>query len=155
MELLKQQAQLFIVHVPFRGAAPAMQELLAGRVEMAFDTTVAALPHIRAGKLKPIVLGGLKPVEALPGVDTVARTYPGFDTDGWQGLFVPKGTPAEIVQKLNAEFVRAVRSADFTSQMSGLGFQAVGGTPEQFGALVRADHERWGRLVRESRIQPD
>jgi len=155
MELLKAQAQLFIVHVPFRGAAPAMQELLSGRIDMAFDTTVAAIPHIRAGRLKAIAVGGPMPLGALPGVMPIAHTFAGFDTDGWQGIFVPAGTPPQIVARLNAELVKAIRAPEFVRSMADLGFVAVGSTPQQFGALVHADHDRWGRLIRERGIRPD
>lgn len=155
MEILKASAGLYIVHVPFRGAAPAMQELLAGRIEMAFDTSVATLPHIRSGKLKAIAVGGPRPVEALPGVPTVAQTFPGFDTDGWQGLFAPAGTPPEVVARLNDEFVKAARSADFVKQMADLGFAAVGHRADAFTALVKTEYERYGRLIRERGIQPD
>lgn len=155
MEMLKQEAGLYIVHVPFRGAAPAMQELLAGRVEMAFDTSVAVLPHVRAGRLKAIAVGGPRPLAALPGVPTVASIHAGFDSDGWQGLFVPAGTPPDIVARLHAEFARAVRAADFSQQMADLGFTAVGSSPAEFAAFVRAEHDKYGRLIRERRIQAD
>jgi tripartite-type tricarboxylate transporter receptor subunit TctC len=155
MEMLKAQAGLFIVHVPFRGAAPAMQELLAGRLEMAFDTSVAVIPHIRAGKLKAIAVGGPRPVDALPGVPTVASLLPGFDSDGWQGLFVPAGTPPEVVARLNAEFAKAVRAPDFVKQMADLGFTAVGSSQAEFAAFVRAEYEKYGRVIRERGIRPD
>lgn len=155
MEMLKQEGGLYIVHVPFRGAAPALQELLAGRVEMAFDTSVAVLPHLRAGRLKAIAVGGPKALAALPGVPTVASVYAGFDSDGWQGLFLPAGTPPDVVARLNAEFVRAVRAPDFVQQMAGLGFTAVGSSAADFAAFVRTEHERYGRLIRDRRIQPD
>lgn len=155
MELLKSQARLFIVHVPFRGAAPAMLELLAGRVEMAFDTTVAAMPHIRAGRLKPIAVGGPQPVAVLPGIAPVAQMFPGFDTDGWQGMFVPAGTPPDVVARLNGEIVKAVRAPEFVKSMADLGFAAVGSTPEQFAAVVQRDHARWGELIRARGIQAD
>jgi tripartite-type tricarboxylate transporter receptor subunit TctC len=155
MELLKQQAGLFILHVPFRGAAPAMQELLAGRIDMAFDTSFAAVPHIRAGRLVPIASGGLHPVAALPGVATVAQLYPGFDTDGWQGIFAPAGTPGEVVRRFSEETAAALRHPELRQRIADLGFTPLGTTPERFAALVRSDHERWGRIVRERRIQPD
>lgn len=155
MEMLKQQAGLFIVHVPFRGAAPAMQELLAGRVEMAFDTSVAVMPHLRSGKLKAIAVGGPRPLEALPGIPTVASLYPDFDSDGWQGVFAPAGTPAEVIARLNTEFVRAVRSPEFVRQMADLGFTAVGSSPAEFAAFVKAEHAKFGRLIRERGIKPD
>jgi tripartite-type tricarboxylate transporter receptor subunit TctC len=155
MELLKQQAGLFILHVPFRGAAPAMQELLAGRLDMAFDTTFAAVPHIRAGRLVPIAVGGPRTVAALPGVATVAQLYPGFDTDGWQGLFAPAGTPGEIVRRLSDETTKALRQPELEKRISDLGFMPLGTQPDQFAMLVRSEHERWGRVVRERRIKPD
>ena len=155
MELLKQQAGLFILHVPFRGAAPAMQELLAGRLDMAFDTTFSAVPHIRAGRLVPIAVGGPRTVAALPGVATVAQTFPGFDTDGWQGFFAPAGTPGEIVRRLHEETAKALQQPELEKRIADLGFTALGTSPEQFAALVRTDHERWGRIVRERRIKAD
>jgi tripartite-type tricarboxylate transporter receptor subunit TctC len=155
MELLKGEAGLFILHVPFRGAAPALQEVLAGRVDMAFDTTFAALPHVRAGRLRAIAVGGPRPVDALPGTLPVASLVPGFDTDGWQGLFAPAGTPDAIVRRLSEEAAAALRDAELASMIVDLGFRPVGSGPEQFAELVRADHERWGRVVRARGIKPD
>lgn len=155
MEMLKQQAGLFIVHVPFRGAAPAMQEMLAGRIEMAFDTTIAALPHIRSGRLKAIAVGGPRPVAALPGVATIASAYAGFDSDGWQGIFVPAGTPAEIVARLGREFALAARAPEFSRQMEDLGFSVVASSAQDFSAFVKTEYEKYGRLIRERRIQAD
>ena len=155
MELLKSRAGLFIVHVPFRGAAPALQELLAGRLDMAFDTSVAVLPHVRAGKLKAIAVGGSRPVDALPGVAPVATVLPGFDADGWQGLFAPAGTPRDIVGRLHAEAVKALQAPDFVRTMADTGFSVVGNTPEQFAAVMREQHDKWGRLVRERGIRGD
>lgn len=155
MELLKDEARLFILHVPMRGAAAAMQELLAGRLDMAFDTTFAALPHIRAGKLKAIALGGPRGMESLPGVGRVADLHPGFDTDGWQGIFAPAGTPGEIVQRMGREIAAVLRQPELVQMITNLGFQPVGNTPAQFAAVVRADHEKWGRVVRQRGIRPD
>ncbi|MES2939479.1 MAG: tripartite tricarboxylate transporter substrate-binding protein [Pseudomonadota bacterium] len=155
MELLKRDAGLFILHVPFRGAAPALQELLAGRLDMAFDTTFAAVPHIRAGRLKAIALGGPRAVDALPGVGTVAQLYPGFDTDGWQGFFAPAGMPGDIVRTLADGIAKALRDPELAATITDLGFRPVGNTPEQFAAVVRADHDKWGRVVRERRIRAD
>jgi tripartite-type tricarboxylate transporter receptor subunit TctC len=120
MEMLKQQLGLFIVYVPFRGAAPAILELLAGRIEMAFDTSVA-----------------------------------GFDSDGWQGLFAPAGTPPDLVARLYAEFVKAARAPEVVRQMAEQGFAAVGSSLAEFKTFVQAEHAKYGRLIRERRIQPD
>lgn len=155
MELLKEEADLFILHVPFRGAAPALQELLAGRLDMAFETTFAALPHIRAGRLKAIALGGPRTLEALPAVGTVAEVVPGFDTDGWQGFFAPAGTPPEIVRRVGDETARALRMPALANRIVELGFRPVGSTPEQFAAVVQQDYRKWGRVVRDRRILPD
>lgn len=155
MELLKEAADLFIVHVPFRGAAPALQELLAGRLDMAFETTFAALPHIRTGRLKAIALGGPRTLEALPGVGTVAAVFTGFDTDGWQGVFAPAGTPPEIVRRVSEETGHALRAPALAQRIVELGFRPVGNTPEQFAAVVQADYKKWGRVVRERRILAD
>lgn len=155
MELLKAEAGLFIVHVPFRGAAPALQELVAGRLDMAFDTTFAALPHIRAGKLKAIAVGGARRVDAMPGVPAVAETIPGFETDGWQGIFAPAGTPAPVIARVAAETTSALRDPELMRTIAQLGFRTVASSPSDFTATVRSDHARWARIIRERKIKPD
>lgn len=155
MELLKAQARLFILHVPFRGAAPALQELIAGRLDMAFDTTFAALPHIRAGKLKAIAVGGAQRVDALPEVPTVAQTFPGFETDGWQGIFAPAGTPAPVVARVASEVAAALRDAELRRTIGQLGFRTVASSPADFSSTVRNDHAKWSRVIRERNIKPD
>ena len=155
MELLKNEASLFILHVPFRGAAPALQELIAGRLDMAFDTTFAALPHIRTGKLKAIALGGARRVDALPDVPTVAELIPGFETDGWQGLFAPAGTPAPVVARVAAEVATALRDAERVRTIGQLGFRTVANSPAEFTTALRRDHAKWARVIRERNIKPD
>jgi tripartite-type tricarboxylate transporter receptor subunit TctC len=155
MELLKAETGLFIVHVPFRGAAPALQELVAGRLDMAFDTTFAALPHIRAGKLKAIAVGGARRVDALPDVPAVAETIPGFETDGWQGIFAPAGTPAPVVARIASEVAAALRDPELGRAIAQLGFRTVASSPADFAATVRGDHARWQRVIRERKIKPD
>lgn len=155
MELLKAQAGLYVLHVPFRGAAASLQELLSGRLDMAFDTTFAAVPHVRSGRLKAIAVGGPRTVDALPGVARVADLYPGFDTDGWQGFFAPAGTPPAIVRRLSDEIAQALQDPGLAKQITDLGFRPVGSTPGEFAALVQADHAKWGRVVRDRGIKPD
>jgi tripartite-type tricarboxylate transporter receptor subunit TctC len=155
MELLKKDADLHVVHIPFRGAAPAMTELLAGRLDMSFDTTFAAVPHIRNGRLKAIALGGPHGVDALPGIGTVSQLYPGFDTDGWQGFFAPAATPAAVVNTLSEKIGAALRTPELAQRIADLGFRPLGTTPGQFAAIVRADYEKWGLIIRERRIKPD
>ncbi|HSV50710.1 MAG TPA: tripartite tricarboxylate transporter substrate binding protein [Burkholderiaceae bacterium] len=155
MELLKVRAGLFITHVPYRGAAPAMHDLIGGRVEMAFDTTLTAIPQIRAGKVRAIALGGPTTYDVLPGVPTIAQTFAGFDTDGWQGIFAPVGTPQDIARRLCQEIAKAMQSPDVTTRLNELGFQSIGGTQQSFTVLVAAEHARYGQLIRERGIRPD
>jgi tripartite-type tricarboxylate transporter receptor subunit TctC len=155
MELLKAQAGLFITHVPYRGAAPAMHDLIGGQVEMSFDTTVATLAHIRAGKIRAIALGGQATYDILPGVPTIAQTFAGFDTDGWQGIFAPAGTPREVAQKLSAEIGRAMRAPDVSGKLKDLGFKAVGSDLQAFGSYFAAEHARYGKLIAERGIKGD
>jgi tripartite-type tricarboxylate transporter receptor subunit TctC len=100
-------------------------------------------------------VGGLQAVDALPGTAPIATLFPGFDTDGWQGLFAPAGTPAAIVRRLSEETAAALRASELAGRISALGFRAVGSTPEQFTRVVRNDFQRWGRIVRERRIATD
>jgi tripartite-type tricarboxylate transporter receptor subunit TctC len=155
MELLKSGLGLFILHVPFRGAAAMLQELLAGRIDMAFDTTFAAVPHVRAGRLKAIGVGGMHAVDVLPGVRRVADLLPRFDTDGWQGFFAPAGTSGAIVQELRDDIALALRSPELAARIADLGFRPVASTPADFAAPVRADLARWERLVRERHIRAE
>ncbi len=155
MELLKVRAGLFITHVPYRGAAPAMNDLMGGQVEMSFDTTVAAIPQIRAGKVRAIALGGPATYDVLPGVPTLAKSFEGFDTDGWQGIFAPLGTPRDVTGRLEAEIAKAMQAPDVTARLNELGFQSVGSTQTAFTTLVAAEHARYGRLIRERGIKSD
>ena len=155
MELLKSRTGLFVVHIPYRGAAQAMQDLVAGQVDMAFDTTFAAIPQIRAGKVRAIALGGPSAYDVLPGIPTIAQTLPGFDTDGWQGLFAPSGTPADVAARLTAEIAHAVQSADVAVRFRELGFQTIGSSSKSFATLIAADFARYGKLVRERGIRDE
>lgn len=155
MELLKRRTGLFITHVPYRGAAWAMQDLMGGQVEMSFDTTVAAIPQVRAGKVRAIALGGPSTYEVLPGVPTIAATFPGFETDGWQGIFAPAGIPRDIAMRLSTEVAMAMRAPDVVARLKELGFRSVASTQQTFAALVAADHERYGKLIRDRGIRGD
>lgn len=155
MELLKSDARIFALHVPFRGAAASLQELVAGRLDMAFDTSFAVVPLIAAGRLKAIAVGGLRPVGPLPGVRRIADLYRGFDTDGWQGLFAPAGVPPAVVQQLSALSAQALQAPPLAEKIAGLGFRPLGTAPDAFARVVRADHAKYGRIIRERRIRAD
>jgi len=155
MELLKERARLYILHVPYRGAAPALQDLLAGRIDMAFDTTFAGVPQVRAGRLRALAVGGLQPVDALPGVPTIASLFGGFDTDGWQGIFAPAGTPPGRVRQLQGDVAAALRDPALARQVADLGFRLAAAHPEAFRPLLERDFRRWGDVVRRRGIRAD
>jgi tripartite-type tricarboxylate transporter receptor subunit TctC len=154
--MLARAANFEFTHVPYKGASPALQDLLGGQVASTVGVLGIALPHIQSGKLRALATSGAERSPFLPDVPTLKEAgYPGLEIVEWQGLFVPARTPPAIVDELN----RAVRAALATSEVrAGLGKQAfdVGGTsPAEFARLVQADIERWGPIVRESGFTPE
>ncbi|MDP3135573.1 MAG: tripartite tricarboxylate transporter substrate binding protein [Burkholderiaceae bacterium] len=153
-ELFKTLAQVEATHVPYKGSAPALTDLLAGRVEMMFDNVVASLQHVRQGRLRVLAVTSPKRSELLPDVPTMAEAgLPDQEIMGWTGILAPAGTPKEIVDKLAGEFTRAVRSADVQARFEGMNF--VGGTPEEFDALIRSELTKWTQVVKDARIKAD
>jgi tripartite-type tricarboxylate transporter receptor subunit TctC len=155
-ELFKTLAEVQIVHVPYKGAAPAMTDLLGGRVEMSFDPLPSSLAHIQGGKLRPLAVTTTTRSPVLPNVPTVAEAgVPGYELNGWSGLLVHANTPKEIVAALNREIVGIVRAPDVKERFARLGFDIVGNTPEQFQAFIEAEVVKWGKVVREAKIHAD
>jgi tripartite-type tricarboxylate transporter receptor subunit TctC len=148
-ELFKMTTGTDIVHVPYKGAGPAVIDLLAGNVGIMFSNPAAAVPHARSGKLRALGVTGHKRLEALPGVPAAVEAgYPELDVSGWYGLVVPAGTPANIVTKLNASVVSALAAKDIVERMAATGQHLSSSTPEEFAAQIRADYERWGKVVK-------
>lgn len=147
-ELLNQMAGIDMVHVPYKGATPAVLDTMTGQVQIGFLSLATALPHIKAGKLRilAVVEGARSP--SMPDVPTVGETVKGFEISSWLGLFAPAGTPPEIVKKLNAEVVRTLTSPDTRASLEVQGLNIVVNSPEQFAAQVKLDYERWGRLIK-------
>jgi tripartite-type tricarboxylate transporter receptor subunit TctC len=155
-ELLKNLGQFDIRHVPYKGSAPAMQDLLGGQVPMMFSDMIAALPHIKAGKLRPIAVGSINRVSFTPDVKTVAEQgFPGFDAVAWGGLLAPAGTPKDVVVRLNKELRNALADREVQAKMLSAGTVAAYLQPEQMAARMRADHDRWGKVIRENGIKSD
>ncbi|MBY4896452.1 tripartite tricarboxylate transporter substrate binding protein [Cupriavidus sp. AU9028] len=155
-ELLKSLGKFDVQHVPYKGSAPAMQDLLAGQVPMMFSDMIAALPHIKAGKLVPIAVGSPKRVSFTPEVKTVAEQgFPGFDAVAWGGLMAPAGTPKEVVAKLSAELKAALADPVVQEKMLGAGTVAAYQTPEQMAARMRADDKKWGKVIQDNGIKSD
>ena len=155
MEMLKSAAGIDISHVPYKGSAPAVSDLLAGQVQMMVDGLPSALPHVKAGKLRAIALTSLHRAPALPELPTIAETYPGLYADAWSGLFAPKGTPQPVVDKLSAEVQRILKLPDVREKLAALGAEPVGSTQAEFTAHVKREIDKWAKVVKTSGAKVD
>lgn len=152
-ELFKSVSGTFITHIPYRGGGPAQQDLLGGQVEMMFLSAVLAQPHVKAGKLRALAQTGAKRVPAYADTPTVAESgFAGFDVSSWVGLLVPAGTPRPIVERLQAEVKHILESPDFAARLAEQGLQGIGTSTEQFAAVLRAEQDKWARLVAERKL---
>ena len=143
-----------MVHVPYKGLAPALTDLLSGQVQLMFSSVVAILPHIKAGKLRALAVTGAKRLTSLPEVPTVVESgFPGYEASSWYGILAPAGTPREIVMKLNAELTRALEQPEVRNTLLAEGAEPVGGTPEGFAAYIRSEKERLGKVIRDAKIR--
>lgn len=150
-ELFKSMTGVQMVHVPYKGASPALVDVIAGHIEVYFGAMVSVLPHVKSARLRPLGVTSLKRVPAAPEVPTLdEQGLKGFETGSWFGMAVPAATPREIVAKLHAEAVRAIAAPDLRERLSAEGAEFVGDTPEQFTAFVRSEIVKWGRAVKAS-----
>jgi len=154
-ELLKSMAKVDIVHVPYKGSAPSFQDLLGGRVSFTCDSLVQALPYIRDGRLVALAVLGAARSPLLPGVPTVGETLPGYELTNWFGLVAPAATPRAAVAKIHGDVVKVLRDPAITEKLSGMGATAIGNEPNEFGAIMRADSEKWGKLIHEANIKAE
>ena len=140
-------------HVPYRGSAPAVTDLIGGQVPAMFSDLVAVLPHIRAEKLRAIAVGSGQRVSLLPDVKTVAEQgFPGFDATSWGGLLAPAGTPKDVIDRMSAELKTALADKQVQEKLESVGSFAAYRTPEQTGVRMRQDFERWGKVIRDNKI---
>jgi len=141
-------------HIPYKGSAPALADLLGGQLAFMFDTVITSVPHVRAGKLRAFAVSSAKRASSLPEVPTLQEAgFAGFDMSQWQGVLAPAGTPRAVVQRLNAQIVKAMHAPEVHERIAVQGGNdIVTGTPEEFAALIRADLERYGRLIRDAKI---
>src|SRR5262245_3203112 len=155
-EMFKGQTKTNLSHVPYKGSAPALTDRRAGRVALFFDALVTSLPYVRDGKLRALAIANKTRSKLLPDVPTMAEAgFPGIEMDQWFGMMVPAGTPPAVVQRLNQEFIRAVRSPDIEKSLTERGLEVVTSTPEQFAALIDRDTAALGKIVRESGAKAD
>jgi len=148
-EMLKASAGIDVVHVPYKGAADATKDLVAGRIDFMFMALTAPLPYVRQGKLKVLGVVGNKRIASLPGVPAIPEQgLQGFELTGWLGMFAPAGTPAATVDRLNSELVKILREPQIVERFRQGGSDAASTTPKGFATLVHNDHEKWGEVVR-------
>ena len=155
-EYLKQQTGIFMPHIPYRGAAPAVSDVLGGQVEAIFTGSPALISHIRGGKLRPLAVSSPKRMPALPDVPTVAESgYPGFDADQWYGIVAPAGLPAPLVALYNSEINKALASPEVARALAIEGAEPTPTTPQAFAQLIASEIPRWGQVIKRGNVKAD
>ena len=149
-EMLKTAAGIDIVHVPYRGAAPAATDVISGQLPMTFGSFPALMPFVRSGQLRALGVCTEKRTQLAPDLPTLAETIPGLYANAWYGLFAPAGTPRDIINKIHLETTKALGTTDMKDRLTGLGVEAAPGTPDQLASLMRDDLMRWGKIVKDS-----
>ena len=154
-ELFKMMTGISMVHVPYRGGAPAVTDLLGGQVQVMFLVISASIEHIKAGKLRPLAVTSAARSEALPDVPTVGEFVPGYESSVWFGVGAPKNTPAEIVDKLNKEINTGLADPAIKARLDRLGITVFAGSPAGFGKFIAEETEKWGKVIRTANIKPE
>jgi tripartite-type tricarboxylate transporter receptor subunit TctC len=153
MELLKYMAGVDITHVPYRGTAAAVTDVISGQIQLAFATALTAKPQVDAGRVRAIAVSGPRRVEALPNVPPVAEAVPGYEAMQWYGLLAPAGVPNTVVQKLNSEALVALRSQEMKDRLAADGAEPLGSTPAEFAAFIRRELDKWTKVAEAAKIE--
>ena len=155
-ELFKLMGKVDITHVPFKGGAPALTALISGEVDLSYENSLLVTPHVKAGKVKALAVTGSRRSQLMPDLPTISESgLPGYNASGWYGLFAPAATPKPVIARLNQEAVKALRQADVMRTLSSQGAEPVGNSPEEFGAFVKTEIEKWANLVKVARMKMD
>ena len=153
MELFRQQAGIELIHVPYKGAAPAVQDLIAGHIPTMFLDMATAAPHLKSGKIKALGVAADKRIANLPEVPTIQEAgVPGFEAWAWQGIVVPAGTPREAIAKLNAEYKKAIEAPAVRQKLIDAGIEPLHSTPEQMAAYIKSETAKWAKVVKQANI---
>jgi len=154
LEVLNRSANIDVTHIPFKGDAPLLTDLLGGHVDIGFNVTTTALPHVKAGNLVPLAVSSPKRLAPFSEVPTVAELgFPEMEITLWGGLLAPAGTPAQIIKRLNKELVNIINSREIREQWASGGAEAVPTTPEEFAAFIQSEHARWSRMIKQSGVK--
>ena len=154
-ELFKMMAGVNMVHVPYRGEAPALTDMLGGQVQAMFGTMPASIEYVRAGKLRPLAVTSARRSELLPDLPTVGDFVPGYETSAWQGVGAPKNTPVEIIDRLNKEINAGLADPKIKTRVADMGGTVLAGSPADFGKFIADETEKWGKVVKFSGAKPD
>ncbi len=154
-QMFASMAGVNMVHVPYKGTAAAITDLLAGQIQLTFDTLPSAMPHVKAGKLKPLAVTSAQRYPALPNLPTVADTLPGYEIGSWYGVLAPAGTPRDVVKKLSDDVAAVVRRPEMQEKLLAQGAKPVGSTSEQFAAHIQSELKKWSTVVKESGARVD
>jgi tripartite-type tricarboxylate transporter receptor subunit TctC len=153
LELLKAKAGIDITHIPYKGSGPAIQDVMSGQVDMMFDTTVVAGPHIESGRLRALAVTSAKRLPSMPNVPTVAETVPGYEVISWQAIFAPAGTPRPIVERLHSAIVKILAEPDIQARMDKLGMQGAHMTTAEVLAFQKAEVAKWAAVIKAAHIK--
>jgi tripartite-type tricarboxylate transporter receptor subunit TctC len=155
-ELFKAMARVDIVHVAYKGVAPATTDLISGQVQMLTGDLNTLTPHVKSGRMRPLAVTGAQRSSLMPDLPTIAEAgVPGYEASGWFGMLAPAGTPSQIVRRLNASIVAALASEDLRARLAGLGGEVAGGTSEQFGEHLRREIAKWSKIIRTLGLRPE
>ncbi|MCW5605426.1 MAG: tripartite tricarboxylate transporter substrate binding protein [Burkholderiales bacterium] len=154
-ELFKRMAGVEMVHVPYKGAGPILADLLGGQMLLGYISLPAALPHLKTGRLVALGVTSGKRSAVAPDVPTIAESLPGYEVENWYGILAPAGTPKEVVGRVNREITKILQMPDVKERLFTLGFEGLGGTPEQFSAYIKAETAKWAKVIKESGARVD
>ena len=151
-ELFKAQADVFVVHIPYKGTALAIPDLISGKVDVLFDSLPTGLPHVRDGRLRALGVTSAKPTAMAPGLPAIAEVLPGYESTTWFGLFGPKNLPADVVNRINTAANQVLQDPEVVAKLLNLGIEPIGGTPAQFTTMLANESAKWKKIITERKI---
>jgi tripartite-type tricarboxylate transporter receptor subunit TctC len=151
-ELFKAQADVFVVHIPYKGTALAIPDLISGKVDVLFDSLPTGMPHVRDGRLRALGVTTLKPTALAPGIPAIADVLPGYESNTWFGFFGPKNLPAEVVTRINTAANQVLKDPEVIDKLLRFGIEPVGGTPAQFTTMLASESAKWKKIITERKI---